>query len=447
MSVARPRYKLQRILGVAFGVAVGLGAMIGSGIMRTPSLIAADVPNTMLIMALWTVGGLHAALGVNIFAELATAVPKDGGPYVYAQRGLGDTVGMLVGAADWLSYNASTAAASVSFAAFLSLLWPGASDHKALIAILLQLALYGTNMIGLREGRLVQETTSLTKVLVLFVFVGAAAAVAWVSPPQAPQVGAGAGSAIALGSIVLAYQMIIGAYSGWNGPATFSEENEDPTRSVPRALVIGLATTAIVYIAVNIGLLAALGVQGLGTSEMPFTRVLDAIGGPVPGFLFALGAIVVVASCANAAVMGGSRVIFALSRDGLLPMVLGRLNSGGSPNAAFLVGAVVSASLAASGSFELIFGLIAVLQTLGNIMVEAAFFIMRRREPNLPRPFRAWFYPWAPGLLMAIDGTLLVLFARSDRTGVVFAFSLAIVCVPLAWLARRARFGMRSAGA
>jgi APA family basic amino acid/polyamine antiporter len=352
---------------------------------------------------------------------------------------------MLVGASDWLSFNASTAAASVSFAAFLGLIWPPASDRTALIAILLQLTLYGTNMVGLREGRFVQEITTLTKVLVLFVFVGAAAVVAWISPRHTPPTAAGA--AFALGSIVMAYQMIVGAYAGWSGPTVFSEENEDPSRSVPRALAIGLAMTAAVYVAVNLGLLAALGVHELGASEMPFTRVLTAFGGPVPGFLFAIGAMVVVASCANAAIMGASRVIFALSRDGLLPPTLGRLNSGGSPNAAFLVGAVVSAALAASGSFALIFGLIGVLQTLGNLVVETAFFLLRRREPDLPRPFRAWFYPWAPGLLMAIDGVLMVLFARSDQTGVVFAFSLAIACVPLAWLARRARFGLRSARA
>jgi APA family basic amino acid/polyamine antiporter len=102
---------LQCVLGLTFGVAISLGEMIVSGIMRTPSLIAADISNAALIMVLWVVGGLHAALGVNIYAELATAVPKAGGPYVYARRALGDSAGLLVGWSDWLSNIASIAAA------------------------------------------------------------------------------------------------------------------------------------------------------------------------------------------------------------------------------------------------------------------------------------------------------------------------------------------------
>jgi len=435
-----PGRNLQRILGVTFGIAVGIGAMVGSGIMRTPSLIAAAVPDTGLIIALWVVGGLHALLGVNLLAELATSVPRAGGPYAYARRAFGDATGLLVGWADWVAYMASTAAASVSFAEFLSLLWPAAAFHKAAVAVALQAALYGANMAGLHEGRALQEAASLIKTVMLFGFFAVSVGVAWLMPGAAPPVGAiGPTSAIGFASVIVAYQMIVGAYSGWSGPAMFSEENKNPARSIPLALALGLLTTAVLYICVNLGLLAVLGADGLAQSVLPFTQVLGSIGGPVPGVLFAIGAMIVVASCANAAIMAASRVLFALSRDGLLPSALQAVNKGGSPTVAFAMAAATSVALATTGSFAIVFGLIGTLQVLVGLIVDGAFFSLRMREPALERPFRARLYPYLPALLLLIDATLLVLFARSDRTGVLFAFGLAAACVPFAWIARRAR--------
>jgi len=445
-SAAPARHHLHCILGITFGIAVGIGTMVGSGIMRTPALIAAAVPSTGLIMALWVIGGLHAALGINNLAELATSVPKAGGPYAYARRAFGDAIGLLVGWSDWVTYTATIAAASVSFAEFLSLLWAAAGMHKAAVAVTLQAVLYGANAVGLRQGRVLQETTSLLKTLMLLVFVAAAVAVAWAVPVAPSRPASASVPAIGVTSVVIAYQMVVGAYSGWAAPAIFSEENTNPGRSLPIALALGLLTTAVLYISVNLGLLAALGAPGLGQSLLPFTRVVGAIGGPIPGALFAVGAMVVVASCANAVIMSGGRVLFALSRDGLLPAALQSVNKGGSPTIAFALAATLSISLAMTGSFAFVFGLIGTLQVLIGLIVDGAFFTLRMREPALERPFRARLYPYLPALLLAIDGALLVLFARADRTGVMFALGLAAACVPFAWVARRARLRLSVVG-
>jgi APA family basic amino acid/polyamine antiporter len=449
-SAAQSDRHLQRILGVTFGIAIGLGGMIGSGIMRTPSLVAGELPSTAWIIGLWVLGGLHAALGTNIYAELSTAVPKDGGPYVFVHRAFGDAAGLLTGWADWGTYMASTAAASVSFGEFLSLLWPAIAEHKAAIAVLLQAALYGANMVGLREGRALQEATSMIKALMLLVFVCGAVAVAWHAPAgggHAAPAPATVAPALGLLSLAVAYQMIVGAYAGWNGAAAFSEENADPARSLPKALFLGLLATAVLYVAVNVGLLAALGADGLAGSPLPFSAVLDRIGGPLPGLLFAVGAMIVVASCANATIMGGSRVLFALSRDGLLPGAFQSLNKGGSPDMAFLLCAAASIALATTGSFGIVFGLIGVLATVVGVLVDVSFFMLRKREPGLARPFRARLYPWLPGFLLVVDAVLLVVFSREDTTGILVTFGLAAACIPFAWLARRANFNLSSPGA
>lgn len=445
MSIAAEqpgRSGLLRILGVSFGVAVGVGMMIGSGILRSPSSIAAGVPSANWIIGLWLLGAIHAALGANIYAELATAMPKAGGGYVYVHRALGDIGGLIVGWSNWLSDLAGIAAASASFANFIAQLWPGLADYDVAIAVAMQLVLYAANLLGLREGRLLQQSTSLVKALLLLVFIVAAVAVAGEMPMA--RVASAATPAIGWLALIGAYQLIRGAYAGWEAPVYFAEENEQPGKAIPRALGIGLMLTALLYVGVNLALLAALGVEGTARSVLPFTTVLMHFGGSVPSVLFAFGAMITVASCANANMMSAPRILFALSRDGLLPRALERVNAGGSPTIAFAMTAVGSIVLAASGRFETVFGLIGTLNSLAGILIGVTIFVLRAREPDLPRPFRAMGYPVLPALVLLLDAAFLVLFLwnqmeAGDLKGLIAAVVLSLACIPFALIARRAR--------
>src|SRR6185312_12747248 len=145
LAAAPSRPHLLKILGASFGAATAIGATIGAGIMRSPSIIAGEVPGMALIVGLWVLGGLQALITSNIYMELGTAVPKTGGPYNFAHRALGDVAGLVVGWTNWASYLAAIAATSTSFAEFLPLLWPEAAAHKIAVAIAVQLVLYVTN--------------------------------------------------------------------------------------------------------------------------------------------------------------------------------------------------------------------------------------------------------------------------------------------------------------
>jgi APA family basic amino acid/polyamine antiporter len=431
------RPQLLRILGVSFGVAVAVGMMMGSGILQAPHLIAAAIPNVALIIALWVLGGVHGALGANVVAELATTLPRAGGPYVYAHRALGDVGGLIVGWTNWLSNLAGVAANTVTFAYFLALLWPGAGGRMAIVAIALQAVLYAANMLGLREGRLIQQATTAAKCLMLLAFAVAAVVIGMHTSPV--QIASAAAPAIGIWAIVVAYQRIRGAYAGWEAPAYFTEENSAPSRSIPRALLLGLVLTVVLYVGVNAALLWSLGTEGLAREAQPFTAVLSLFGGPLLSALFAFAAMVTVASCANACIMAAPRVLFALSRDKLLPHALQTVNTGGSPSIAFLASAVFSVALAATGSFSLVFGLIGTLNSLAGLLVGVSLFVLRAREPALERPFRALLYPVLPALAVAIDGILLLLFLRADINGAYFAVGLSLLCIPFAIVARRAR--------
>lgn len=430
------RGELLPILGATFGIAVAVGAMIGVGILRAPSLIARDVPDARLILGLWLIALLHAVLEANVIAELGTAIPRAGGPYIYVHRAFGDVGGLVVGWTLWMQRAASTAALSIAFADFLALLWPAARHAVPALAVVMQIAMFGMNIAGLREGRAIQEVTSLVKALALFGFCVVAFVI--VSPlpaTAAPPVPALVGSA----GLVAAYQLIVGAYSGWYEPAFFTEELRDGGRSLPRVMAIGLLLTAFLYVAINGALLHALDVAGVAQNALPFTTVLARMGGAFAGGAVAIFAMVSVASCSNAGVMSAPRILLALSRDKLLPSIFQTVNRGGSPSVAIVMTAVVAIAIALTGSFNLAFGLIATLQSAAFILVIIAFFVLRRREPELTRPFRAIGYPWLPALVLAVDLALLALFLNANWTGGLFAAIMWLLCIPFALIARRAR--------
>jgi APA family basic amino acid/polyamine antiporter len=433
---AAPRSHLLHILGVGFSVAVALGSMIGSGVLRTPASVAAGVQSASVILALWILGAVHAALGANILVELGTSVPRNGGPYVFTHRALGDVPGLIVGWSTWGATVAGVAAAAVSFANFFAILVPSMANHQAGIAVALQLILYGTNIMGLREGRVLQEASSFAKAALLLAF---AIAAAFAIPARASAFLPSPAAAMTWVGIVGAYQLIRGAYAGWDAPIYFSEENERPAMSLPRGVFIGLALTSFLYIAVNAGLLHALGPRAMATSTLPFMQVLRTVAGPFASVLFAVGAMTTVLSCANANIMIAPRVLFALARDRLLPSRLAAVNAGGSPHFAYWITGIASVALAATGQFALVFGLIGTLDTLSGILTAASFFVLRAREPGLPRPYRAFAYPILPLAAISIDIVLLVLFNAANWRGFAAAVAISALCVPFAWIAHRAR--------
>jgi len=433
VSLAPPRRHLLRILGVTFGVAVAVGDMIGSGILRAPNLIASTVPDVALIIGLWVLGAFDAALGVNVYAELSTAIPRAGGGYDYVRRAFGDFPALIVGWGNWLAFVAGTAAAAISFANFLPLIWPWALSHTVGVALAMLAALFGANILGLREGRALQDTTSLIKGVMLIIFCASAVILI---PQTAPLSPIGTMHALTLAAAVNAFQLIRGAYAGWDSPVYFGEEIVDTAQVLPRSMITGLIFTAVLYVSVNASLLYALGLKGVASSPLPFTAVLTHLG-PIAAVLFALTAMITVASCANANIMGGPRILYSMAEDGILPRIFESVNEGGSPVGAMALTAVFCFGLAASGAFTLVFELLATLNGMTGLIIVSALFWLRRKEPDLPRPFRAIGYPFLPALWLASQIAMLVLFSISDRVGILFALGLAAACIPFVFFKHR----------
>lgn len=429
---------LLRILGVGFGIAAGVGTMIGAGILRAPASIAANVPNAWIILALWIAVTLVATLGANIIAELASAIPRDGGVYAYVQRAFGDVAGLPIGWTMWMGNVAGISALTMAFADFLGSVWQLGTGAKIAVALAVQAVLYCFNYLGVREGRFTTQLTSALKGLALIAFV----VIALVFAPDVatPVVHSHAATGtISFVALIGAYQLIDGAFAGWDAPSYFAGENEDAARSVPRALFGGIAVTGGLYLAVVAALLYALGAVGMGATDLPFSLVLAKLGGPATGTIVAGIAMLIVISCANTIIMAAPRFLYALTEDGLLPRAVARVNKGGTPDVALLMTAAATTALTLTGSFDLVFGLIATLAAASFIFCYSAFFVLRWREPELHRPYRAIGYPVLPAISLFIAVASFTLYMSTNPFGAVYAVGLWAACIPLAMLARRTR--------
>lgn len=434
--------KLLRVLGVGFGLAVVLGGTIGVGILRTPGPVAALVTTPGLFLAAWVLGGLYALLGANYTAELGTMLPHAGGPFVYARRAFGSYGGFVVGWSDWIINTASLAFIAIAFAEYAGRLIPALGSAVKVVALGTLAAFAIVNAVGLRAGSDTQKLTSALKAVALLVFVavcfmaGGASSLAGADVLAAPRSPAGPAGIIA---VVLAFQLVLGTYGGWNAAVYFAEEDRDPARNLPRALLGGVFLVMGIYLLVNLGLLSVLSLQNIAASTLPVADAMQRVFGGVSGQLVTGLALLSLLSIINAVFMLTPRTLFALGRGGLFSEKAAAVNAGGTPVVALLITLVATAILVLSGTFETLLAIYAILGVAINIVLVGALFILRRREPDLPRPYRTWGYPIAPLLLVAIDLSLCVGFVVSDPWNSMLAAMMLAVSYPLYRVVNRRR--------
>lgn len=428
----RPAGHLHKVLGLTFALAIGVGNVIGSGIMRTPGEVLDIVPVIEVALLLWLAGGVHCLLIANTASELMTAVPKAGGIYVPVRKAFGDVWGLLAGWTDWLAFVAGVAALAVVSAEFLALLVPGLADYTAIVATAITLGSAVLHLLGVKEGAMVEISASLLKTAFL---VGVILLV-WVSPPLSASAATTAPAAaisepLGVLSIVVAYQLVYGAYSGWTGPIYFVEEDKHAEKDIPRGLFYSLLTITVVYVLLNATLLYALPIDDLRQSDLPVATLLEGLFGETGGKIVAGGAVLLAASCLHGNVMVTPRILYGLSRDGLFPKFATRINAGGTPNLALLLSLVLAIVLIFSGGFDFLFRMMGALAVLTFVLFQASLFGLRRKMPDLERPYRARFYPWLPAAVLALDCFLLLAFLWSDLWSAAYMIGLIAICIPI----------------
>lgn len=395
---------LLRILGAAFGLAVVIGGTIGSGILRMPGAVVAQLGSNWLALAAWALGGLYALLGAAALADLVTSLPRSGGFYVFARRALGNAAGVAVGTADWAANCAGITYGAITFSEYITLLYPEAAAYGPAPGAAAIIGFTALQLRGMRVSSRVQEVTSFAKAVAFLLLVGLLLAA-----PAAPASGAAASAGLAapatafagLVAVVIALQFVVGAYDGWQGAMYFAGEDVDPSRNLPRALIGGVLLVTVVYLLVNLAFMRVLPLSTLAGSSLPAadaaTVVFGAAGSRIVVWLAALSLLPLI----SALLLMAPRVLYAMSRDGLLPARAGYVSPSGTPSVALLASAAIALVMLTARTFETISAVMAFFALAGYSGAFVALLVLRHREPELSRPFRSWGYPWTTILVLA----------------------------------------------
>jgi APA family basic amino acid/polyamine antiporter len=431
---------LLRILGLGFGIAVTIGGTIGVSIFRLPGPIAALLGVPWLVLLVWLLGGLYTLLSANYTAELATMLPKVGGPYVYAHRAYGPFIGFVVGWTSWLGVMAALAFLSIALGEYVVALLPvGAFEHPTLVALIILCCLAVLNGLGLRAGSRVQKLTSLVKAAMLIGFIAACFiygnyrhALALIAPLPATT---------SLWSIItalaLSFQLVLGAYGGWNTVTYFSEEDTNPAKNIPRSLKYGTLLIMGLYLLVNLALVYVLPIGIMADADLAAADALRMVLGERSAQLLTVVAVVSILGIINAVLMFVPRVLLALGRDGLFTSKATYVNKGGTPTFGLAISVLTAIVFIALGSFETLLAIYAFYAVVNNSLLIGALFLLRKREPELERPFKTWAYPYAPVLLLVISILLCIAYLVSDTRHSLYAIATVALSYPMYRLIKR----------
>ncbi|HKV23656.1 MAG TPA: amino acid permease [Candidatus Acidoferrum sp.] len=438
---------LSRGLGLRSAAAIVIGDTIGTGIFLVTSDMARTVGSTKLVFAAWIIGGVIVLFGAFCYAELGAAFPKAGGPYVYLSRGLGPLWGFLFGwMSSFLERPVAMATLAAGFLKFLAYLFPIAATplfvahlgHSAFtvtaaqpLAALVVLAVTAVNLLSVRFGGNIQVLlTSLKIATILLIVAGglflakphhvASAVSSATTPPHL------IGWAM-VAAVLTAMVPAMWAYNGFNDLGDVGEEILQPERNIPRAILLGLLTVAGLYLLANVVYFRVLPFHEVAQSQHVASDVVQAIAGSrgaiwltIAMALSALGALHVV-------VLTGARIPYAMARDGAFFRFAARLHpSFHTPTGSLIFLGSIAALLALSGTYEQLYSLFVFAVWIFLALNAIALLRLRKKEPDLVRPYHAWGFPWTPVifLLAAIALTMNLWITRPLRSTLGF---LAIV--------------------
>jgi APA family basic amino acid/polyamine antiporter len=396
--------QLRRVLGIGFGLAVSVGATIGVGILRTPGLVAEQLPFPFVIVFLWIAGGVYTLLGASSLTELGVMLPQAGGYYVYVRRAFGNTAGFAVGWMDWLMYCSILAYVSIAIAEFMSTLAPLLTSAVRFLGVSILIGIVSLQWLGIRVSSEFQEVTTSLKCVAFLALIAMCLLV-----PARGYASAGTVSPITFSGLVVALQAIVITYGGWQSPLYFMEEDRNPSRNLPRTMIGGVLSVIGIYVLVNIALLKVLPMSELSGTTLPAADAAKIIAGAHGRDLITILSVISLVPLLNAVMMMGARVVFAMGRDGLFWSRTSTVNARGTPDVATLLTTVVALGLIATGTFQRLAAMTSFFLMANYCLCCLALIILRRREPELRRPYRAWGYPWSAW--MVVIGSVIFLIA------------------------------------
>ena len=420
---------LTRQLGLFDTIMLYVGIVLGSGIFLTTGLMAQALPSVWLILAAWTFGGLLTLAGSLIFAELGASLPEAGGQYVYLREAYGPLAGFLFG---WVSFtvyiSGAIAGLSAAFAEYLTYFFPSLSSHilssnvgavgfslpvtiswGQLVGVLVIVLLSAANYAGVSWGKSIQNIFSIIKVTSLLALIVAGFLLAkvpiarWALNPQELSFGQ------LLTGFGLALVAVGWAFDGWTNVSFISGEIKDPQRNIPRALIVGTLTITVLYLLVNFVYFLALPLDEMTGVIRVAEKAGTALFGGSATAMLSVAVLISTFGALNGTILVGPRIYFAMARDNLFFQKAATVHPRfRTPGAAIILQAIWACVLTLSGTFEQLLTFVMFVSILFWVAGAASLFTLRKKRPNLPRPFKTWGYPVVPLLFIAASVGILI---------------------------------------
>ena len=431
----------KKVLGRWDSIAINIAIVIGVGIFRVPSEVAKYLGSSNLIILAWFTGGVISLLGALCYAELSSSFPKTGGSYIYLRESYGSLTGFLFGWVNLLVVSTgSIAAVSFIFAEYLQSFLSIDNALLKPIAVFSILLLAFINIIGLRYGKKIQNMSAVMKILLLvgiiiFGFVFRKGDISHFHPlPMEPTKG---GFFPLFG---LALIPILWTYGGWHENTFVAEETKDARRTLPFALITGISVIILLYLVINalfIYLISPAKMANVGLIAPEALRILFGKSGKK---LFEALVIISSLGCLNAMIITGSRVTYAMSKDNAFFRYIGKIKAEcGTPYRAIIIIAVWAAVLVILGTFNKLLFFTGALVWLFFALTAAGLFILRRKFPDIERPYRIWGYPFTPAIFMLVCVALFVNTILHYAFQSVVGLCIAIAGIPLYVISQKKR--------
>jgi basic amino acid/polyamine antiporter, APA family len=446
--------RLDRRLGPIDAAAIVVSNVIGGGIFFVPIIVAQMVPSSGAILWVWLLGGALAFAGAMAYAELSALRPRAGGEYVYLREAFGPLAAFLTGWTSFVAgFSGAIAASAVAVADYVGRFVPAAADatpiftvpvplvplivsRKALVALVPIAVLSFIHIRGLGPGRIVQNALAGLKAGALALIIALGFMIAGGTTG-----GSSAATALPISGMLLALVPIMFTYSGWNAAVYVAEEVRNPGRNVPLALGLGTVTVIVIYVALNALYLHVLGAAQL--AALP-GRLLDVVGerlfGVVAANAIGIFTIVSLSASISAMTLAGPRVYYAMAQDGLFLEAASRVHPRfHTPAVAIVAQSLWTVVLVLCGTLSQLVSYTGFAVILFSAVAVASLFVLRQRNPDAPRPFSAWGYPWAPAIFVLACGAMVV--NEMIRNGATAIAGVAVILagVPVYFLFARRR--------
>ena len=415
--------KLERQLGLFDSSMMVIGIVIGSGIFMTTGLMADVLPSASLILIVWILGGMQMIAGALTFAELGAAMPKAGGQYVYLREAYGPLPAFLFG---WVAFSAyvtgTNAAIAVAIAEHLGTFYPSFSTHSnivsignftfssgQLVALSLLVVLSVINYLGIFFGKWVQNIFTVLKIgsILLFalagIFISTGNQINFSFNPTGMDFGS---IIIGIGVALVAVNWTVG---GWEYVTFTAGEIKNPKKNLPLALFIGTLVILVLYLLINITYLKALPMNALAGEIKVGEATAKALYGQGIAGLFTIVVIISMFGALNGNILVGARVTYAMAKDNLFFPSAAKVHpKNHTPGNAIIIQGVWSSILALSGTFEELITLVVFVNFMMWIAAASTVFVLRKKQPDLDRPYKVWGYPYVPAFFILFSTAIMI---------------------------------------